>query len=130
MTTFFFDNDISWRVVEALKQLVDPSEAQLIALRDRFPVSAKDTDWIPFVGQEGWVLISRDLNQRRRDAERQALQAHGVRALYIKQSGNPGDLYQDAARIIRHWPKIEEWGKGAAPGALAKLDSRDTVVPL
>jgi hypothetical protein len=79
MLTFFFDNDISWRIVDALKQLVDPSEYELVALREKFPASSKDIAWIPEAGKNGWIVISRDHNQRRRDAEHQALRLYKVR---------------------------------------------------
>ncbi|HVT10941.1 MAG TPA: hypothetical protein VHE55_01635 [Fimbriimonadaceae bacterium] len=130
MTTFFFDNDISPRIVEALKKLVNPNDADLIALRERFPQNTKDVDWIPDAGKNDWVVISRDFNQRRRDSEHAALRLHKVRALYIRQSGNPAELYADAARIIKNWPKIYEWGRTAKPHALAKLDSSDRIVGL
>jgi hypothetical protein len=130
MATFFFDNDISFRIVRALSQLVDPSHHELLALRDRFPVNTRDTDWIPEAGANGWIVVSRDHNQRRRDAERRALQEHNVRALYIRQSGNALELYADAARIIRCWPKIRDWGNAAGPGALVKLDTADRIVEL
>ena len=130
MLTFFFDNDISWRIVDALKQLVDPSEYELVALRDKFPANTKDTDWIPQAGKNGWIVISRDHNQRRRDAEHAALRLHKVKALYIRQSGNPADMYGDAARIIKNWPKIAAWGEKAKPRTLVKLDTGDKIVEL
>jgi hypothetical protein len=130
MPTFFFDNDISFRIVHALERLIDPSEHTVLALRDRFPENAKDTEWIPEVGKQGWILISRDQRQRRRDAEHSALRVHQVRALYIHQAGNAKQLYADAARIIRNWPKIEEWGTNAPPGMICKLDTNDRIVGL
>jgi hypothetical protein len=130
MATFFFDNDISFRIVHALRELVDPTEHQLLALRDKFPVDAKDVDWIPVAGKEGWVVISRDHNQRRRDAEHAALIRYRVKALYIRQSGQAAELYADAARIIRSWPKIESWGSRSSGGSLAKLDTRDRIIEL
>lgn len=130
MATFFFDNDISFRIVDALKQLVPPGECELKALREVFPQDAKDVDWIPHAGQHGWIVISRDHNQRRRDAEHKALLAHGVTALYIRQSGNALELFPDAARIIKNWPKIRAWGETAAQGSLAKLDTSDRIVKL
>lgn len=130
MTTFFFDNDISFRIVNALKELVSPDEYELIALRDRFPVDAKDVDWIPKAGQNGWIVISRDHNQRRRDAEHRALRENGLRALYIRQSPSSTEIYSDAARIIRNWPKIRDSGNSAPAGTLVKLDTSDRIVPL
>lgn len=128
MATFFFDNDISFRIVHALRALVH--DHKLISLREEFPEGAKDTEWIPEAGKEGWIVISRDYNQRRRDSEHEALKEHKVKALYIRQSGNPAELYADAARIIKQWPKIQAWGVAARPGTLAKLDSPDRIVNL
>lgn len=130
MATFFFDNDISFRIVHALRELVDPREHELLALRDRYPVDTKDQIWIPEVGRKGWVVVSRDQNQRRRSAEHVALLENEVKALYIRQSGKGTDLFSDAARIIRNWPKIRDWGAGAAPSTLARLDASDRIVPI
>lgn len=128
MATFFFDNDISYRTVHALGHLVHGHD--LIALHDRFSVRAKDTDWIPEAGKNGWIVISRDFNQRRRDSEHQALRHNKVKAIYIRQSGNPADLFADAARIIKQWPKIQAWGLKARPGTLAKLDTSNRIIDL
>jgi len=130
MATFFFDNDISFRIANALRELVNPNDHQFIALRDRFPVDTKDIDWIPEAGKQGWIVISRDHNQRRRDAEHAALTKHKVRVLYIRQSANNAELYRDAARIIENWPKIAAWGASANSGTLAKLDTGDRIVNL
>jgi hypothetical protein len=56
MATFFFDNDISFRVARALSELVNGH--QVIALRDHFPPDTPDTVWIPQVGTNGWIVIS------------------------------------------------------------------------
>ena len=128
MATFFFDNDISFRIVHALQNLVHGHK--LLALRDEFPMNAKDTDWIPEAGRNGWVVISRDFIQRRREAEHRALRDNRVKSIYIRQSGNPADLFADAARIIKQWPKIQAWGIAAEPGTLAKLDTSDRIVLL
>lgn len=128
MATFFFDNDISFRIVHALRHLVRDHE--LVALREQFDPAAKDTEWIPEAGRQGWIVISRDFNQRRRDAEHQALRANGVRAIYIRQTGSPAELFSDAARIIKQWPKIQAWGLSARPGTLAKLDTSDKIIDL
>lgn len=130
MATFFFDNDISFRIVHALRELVPPTDHQLIALRDQFPVDTPDTTWIPAAGRNDWIVISRDYNQRRRDAEHKALKANNVRALYIRHSGNAAELYADAARIIKNWPKIRDWGVSARPSTLARMDTSDHIVNL
>lgn len=125
MATFFFDNDISFRVVHALRGLVHGHT--VLALRDVFPVNALDTTWIPQVGRDGWIVISRDHNQRRREAEHNALKTNGVRVLYIRHAGTQDTLFADAARLIKNWPKIERWGLAAASGTLARLNTSDEI---
>jgi hypothetical protein len=128
MATFFFDNDISFRIARALSHLVQGHE--IIALRDKFPVNTLDTVWILEAGKCGWIVISSDHNQRRRDAEHKALLANGVRAKYVRHGGKPRTLYSDAARIVKNWPKIEAWGLGAAQPTLARLNTSDQIETL
>ena len=130
MATFFFDNDISYRIVEALKELVPPDEHELRYLRQEFPMGTKDIDWIPEIGKLGWILISKDYNQRRRETEHRALRDSNVKALYLRQTGGQHEIYADAARIIKNWPKIRDWGTKAKPGTLARLDTQDRIVVL
>ena len=128
MATFFFDNDISFRIVKALSQLVH--EHEVIALRDRFPVNTPDTIWIPEAGRNEWIVISRDQNQRRRESEHQALRDNNVIALYVRSGSKPELLFADAARLIKNWPKIQSWGLSAKPGTLARLSTDDRIEPL
>jgi hypothetical protein len=128
MATFFFDNDISFRIAHALRELVHGHD--VVALREHFPPNAPDTVWIPEAGKQGWIVISRDQNQRRRDNEHAALKEHGARVLYIRYGGKPDTLYSDAARIIKNWPKIMAWGIAAKPGALARLTTSDRIEDL
>jgi predicted nuclease of predicted toxin-antitoxin system len=128
MATFFFDNDVSFRIARALAQLVHGHE--IVALRDRFPTDTPDVVWIPEAGRNGWIVISRDHNQRRRDAEHRALIDNRVTAIYIRSSGTPDLLFTDAARIIRNWPRIEAWASTSKPGSLARLGANDRIEPL
>jgi PIN domain-containing protein len=47
----------------------------------------EDVDWLPFVGQRAWVVVTKDKRIRTRPLERQALINAGVRA-FILVSGN------------------------------------------
>jgi PIN like domain len=119
MSIFFFDNDISFRIAHALRELVAADE--ILALRDRFPVDTPDSIWIPEAGRQKWVVISRDHNQRRRDTEHEALRANQVSVLYIRYSAKQELLFADAARLIKNWPKISKWGSSVSGSNLARL---------
>jgi len=48
-----------------------------------------DTDWLPRIGQAGWLAISRDKKIRTRPAERQALIDASVGAFIFTQGSDP-----------------------------------------
>ena len=50
---------------------------------------AKDTQWLPMVGQANWLAVLRDKKIRTRPAERQALIDGGVGAFIFMQRSNP-----------------------------------------
>ena len=55
--TFYLDHQIGRYVVaEALRAAGARVEVHL----DHFPGDKPDTEWIPVVGQNGWVLITKD----------------------------------------------------------------------
>lgn len=56
--------------------------------------------------------------------------ANGVRVLYVRYSGKQDTLFADAARIIKNWPKIQQWGIGAKQGTLARLSTADQIESL
>lgn len=128
MASFLFDNDISFRIAAALREL-DPRN-DIWAMREKVPPDTPDVEWIPQAGNQGLVVLSRDHNQRRRDAEHAALINAGLRVLYIRYSGQQLELYSDAARIIKNWPKIQQWATIAPPGTLSRLTTKDTIESL
>jgi len=129
MAVFLFDNDISFRIVNALKELVPPGQHELKALRSEFAENARDIDWIPVAGEKNWIVVSKDVRQKRRPLEREALKKNGVRAIYIRQRATNLEIYAEAARIIRCWPTIAGWGSKAKAGEQVKLTTEDKVEP-
>ena len=52
-------------------------------LDSHFAPTAEDVEWLPFVGNKGWVAVTQD--QLREDPEEQvALMQHGVKVLVFK----------------------------------------------
>ncbi|MDI6025763.1 hypothetical protein QBK99_06110 [Corticibacterium sp. UT-5YL-CI-8] len=65
------DNNISPKVARAINELgKGPHGDFCVALRDKFPASTPDTEWIYKLGAErGWCVISADLAITRNKAE-------------------------------------------------------------
>lgn len=51
--------------------------------REEFAQGAVDVDWLPTVGQRGWVLVSSDRRQSRKPDELAILRRAKVRAFYF-----------------------------------------------
>jgi hypothetical protein len=54
---------------------------------EHFPAGTEDSIWLPFVGQKGWILLTKDKRIRFNDLEKQAVIANRVREFYFT-SGN------------------------------------------
>jgi PIN like domain len=52
-----------------------------------FPAGTEDAVWLPFVGEKGWILLTKDKRIRFNDLEKQAVIASRVREFYFT-SGN------------------------------------------
>ena len=79
---------------------------------------AKDVDWLPIVGQSGWIVIMRDKRIRRRPVELQRLIDNGVRAFCLTGAGNQSS-WQMLQLIVRSWDRIETAAANPGPFILA-----------
>ena len=78
--TFFLDYQIGRHIVaDALRAAGATVEVHI----DHFPQDASDVEWIPEVGQRGWVLITKDQHIRRNPLERAAYQAAALRGFIV-----------------------------------------------
>jgi predicted nuclease of predicted toxin-antitoxin system len=81
---FFIDRSLGSIVVpEALQQAGVHVEIHASHFVDNTP----DTDWLAYVGQQGWIVLMKDKHIRSRSHERQALIYAGVRA-FVLVAGN------------------------------------------
>lgn len=70
------------------------------------PRATPDEDWLPIVGQAGWVVITRDRRIRSRPVERLRFEQHGVRAFCITGTQEMSD-WQKLSLLIRQWQAME-----------------------
>ena len=76
---FFFDNNLSPRLVEGLRAFGEEVEH----LTEKFKGDAEDVSWLDYVGTHGLVLISRDEQLRWHPAEIQAIRNYRVGAFFL-----------------------------------------------
>lgn len=102
--TFFFDNNLSYRLAAGLRAFGE----EVWHLRDTFPPVTPDDVWLPDVGQRGWYVITRDKRISRKPAEVAALKGAGVGAFIFTQQKDL-DLWGWVETVIRRWREIQEW---------------------
>jgi uncharacterized protein with PIN domain len=59
-------------------------------LEDHLARSTEDVDALAFCGQRGWIFLTKDLSISRNPAERAALLAAGVHAVFFSKRGATG----------------------------------------
>jgi hypothetical protein len=118
--TYFFDNNISYKLVTIPKAL----DVDALHLIDEFPANMPDVDWLPRAGQAGWVVITADRAIRRRPGELSALKDAGVLALFLRDNFLRRDKWEQALWLVRHWPEIDKQVARLKHGTIASVSDR------
>ena len=84
--TFFWDKNIPKTIPEALRLLKPPFGIEIYLehypLSDRYPEGGDDR-WLPFVGGNGWFVITHDWHLHTRLNERRAIEHYDVGVFYL-----------------------------------------------
>jgi hypothetical protein len=106
--TFFLDYQIGRYV--ALRAAGARVEVHI----DHFAQNAPDLEWIPEVGRNSWVLITKDENIRRNPLERAAYQAAGLRG-FIVTGGDMGGAELAELLVLRLSGMVRRVANRAGP---------------
>lgn len=130
MTLIRFDENISRRIPDALRQLRLPDEIEVESAFDAAALGQADVDWITaFAGRGGRCMVSGDERMRDRPAERAALQASGIIAIFPPEGRfwTPLRLYGQAAFLIRWFEVVSRIAIDADEGTHFRLPQSWTV---
>jgi predicted nuclease of predicted toxin-antitoxin system len=109
---FFLDNNLSSHLAHGMRAFGE----DVIHLQDVFPENTDDPEWLEYVGDQGFFLITRDERVRRRPVELESLLKHKVGAFFLggKNLGRCDLIRQ----LVANWSRIkEEAGKTRPPFA-------------
>jgi hypothetical protein len=73
---------------------------------DHFARGTPDEQWLPIVGENGWILLTTDKRIRYRANEKQAVIRHKVRMFYFSKNDMSG--HQMASALERALPDIRK----------------------
>jgi hypothetical protein len=115
---FFFDNQLSPRLAQAIGALSAAEGHEVVHLRDRFASSERDEVWIPALAAEGqWILVCGDLNIVRTKAQRPIWRASRLVGFFLKPGWMNQGPWEQAWRLVRWWPVVVRQAALAAPGS-------------
>ena len=88
---------------------------QIVHLQSQFPGHAKDVDWLPWVAENGFVLITHDSAILSRAAERRLVDQFKIHIYVTPKSLPRRQLWDQVVWFFRLWPEIK--GSARKPGA-------------
>lgn len=105
MVKVLLDHNMPPRIARALHQLVKDDGHKVFALRDLFPPTITDVDYFARLGKD-WIVISKDLQNSRKKAERAAILRNSIVAFYLSRGLQKKKIGEQAAAIMWHWDKM------------------------
>lgn len=123
--TLFIDR-CAWsnRLGEALKD----AGITFIPHHDKFLPNCPDDEWLPVVGKEKWIVITRDKNIRRKPNELQAFKENNVIAIVLSSgSGSQASASDTAELLVRLYPKLMRKIQAAKPPIMLTVTLMGTI---
>ena len=99
------DHNMPPRIARALHVLVEADGHEIHALRDLFPVDIPDQQYFERLGSD-WIIISKDLKNSTKKAERAAILRNKIVAFYLSRGLQKRKVGEQAAAIMWHWDKM------------------------
>ena len=110
---FFVDNNLSINLARGMRAFGEDVDH----LQDHFSPDSPDTEWLQFIGENDYFLITRDNAIRRNPAELSALKSYGVGAFFL--GGKNRNKWELIQQLVRNWIRIKEYaGKKRRPSAI------------
>jgi PIN like domain len=90
-----------------LGEALTTAEIDFTPHHDHFEQACPDVDWLPVVGKNGWIVITRDKNIRRKPNELQAFKENNVLAIVLSSGSSSQASAADTAELLlRLLPKL------------------------
>lgn len=86
---------------------------------DHFPQSAQDEDWLPQVGEWGWIVLTKDAHIGKRTSERLAVASANIKMFVLASQNLSG---QDMIDVFRKaFPAMREFARKNSAPFIAKV---------
>ena len=98
---FFIDNNLSKQLANGMKAFGEEVEH----LQDHFPQDAPDTEWLEYIGDNEFFLVTRDDAIRKNPAEIEAFKKYKVGAFFL--GGKNRSRCELIQQLVRNWQRIK-----------------------
>ena len=105
MVKVLFDHNLPPCIAQSIHELIRVDGHEAFPLRDRFPISIFDIDYFNKLGSD-WIVISKDLQNSKKKAEKVAINRNSIVASYLSPSLQKKKVNEQAAAIMWHWDKM------------------------
>lgn len=123
---FLLDNNLPPALARALHELTYADfdeEHEVVHLKDKFPASTPDVEWIEALTKEGdWVVITHD--KFNKGFEREVLRRAGIKVFMLDKSWGNHDFWEKAYQLVRWWPAIVDQSERLKDGAAYQVPWR------
>ncbi len=99
---FFFDNNLSATLAHGMREFGE----EVVHLTDHFPQDAVDSEWLPFVGQNQMVLVTRDEKIRWMPAEIAAVRMFKIAVFFL--GGRKQKRCDLIEQVVRNWRRMKQ----------------------
>ncbi|WP_187431021.1 hypothetical protein ROLI_034430 [Roseobacter fucihabitans] len=107
MAQVLLDHNMPPAIARGLHEVISFDGHAAHALRDKFPTNIEDIAYFDKLGSAGnWIVISKDLQNARKKAEKAAILRNRIVAFYLAPALQKMVISQQAAAILWHWDSI------------------------
>ena len=99
---FFVDNNLSLHLARGMRAFGENVDH----LQDHFPEDCPDTEWLKYIGENEYFLVTRDDAIHRNPAELSAFKEYGVGAFFM--GGKNRTRWELVQQLVRNWLRIKE----------------------
>lgn len=107
MVKVLLDHNMPPAIARALHAIISVDGHEAYALRDVFPTNIDDQEYFDRLGGD-WIVVSKDLKNSRKKAERAAIMRNKIVAFYLSPGLQKKRIDHQAASILWNWQGILE----------------------
>ncbi|MEM6623159.1 MAG: hypothetical protein AAF674_13080 [Pseudomonadota bacterium] len=100
-----FDHNMPPRIARAIHELIKDDGHEAFDLRERFRPSIGDVEYFDELNR-GWIVVSKDLKNSKKKAERSAILRNNIVAFYLSPTLQKKKAGEQAAAVMWHLDKM------------------------